>query len=323
MDTVLLDKPTHGSIEWLLLRHRDETDRCVFGASEAPALMSASPYSSRADLWLAKSRPVTIGEMTPAFYRGQLLEPVLVAEASRRLRVDLATPDVMYRRDRLVATLDAVDRHEAPRLIVEAKTTARYRVADPDDLPPEWLWQAWAQHAVCPDANIVFCVLDRDQQINLIDAPPNPRAVEQLLVEARRFGEAIDAGGEPDDALLAEMDCDHIAAAYKTTRTAVELPAEAAGWLDELDFAKAMSAEAKQIERRARDEIARHLRGNEIGHLNGVKVVTWSLVNGRVTVDADALKQDLPDVYAKYARRGEPYRAMRLHNKNKQEEEQQ
>lgn len=321
MSTVLLDKPTHGSIEWLLLRHRDETDRCVFGASEAASLMSASPYSSRADLWLAKSRPPTVGEMTPAFYRGQLLEPVLVAEASRRLQVDLNAPTVMYRRDRLIATLDAADRDEMPSLIVEAKTTARYRVADADDLPREWLWQAWAQQAVCPDAAVVFCVLDRDQQINLVNAPRNPQAIDELLAEAERFGEAVDAGGEPDEALLAEMDCDHIAAAYQVSKTSIELPVDAASWLDELDLAKAMVAEGKQIERHARDEIARHLRGNEIGTLNGVKAVTWSLVNGRVSLDAEALKKDLPDVYAKYARRGEPYRAMRLHHKPTTEEE--
>lgn len=315
MNTVLLDKPTHGSIEWLRLRHRDRDGRCVIGASETPALMSASPYSTRADLWIAKRGEPTVGEMTPAFYRGQLLEPVLVAEAARRLQTDLVTPDKMYLRDRLVATLDGVDNVERPQLIVEAKTTTRYRVADADDLPAEWLWQAWAQQTVCRDASVVFVVLDRDQQVNLVTAPRNEEALDVLAAEAQRFAEAVDAGGEPDAALLAEMDSEHVAAAYRVTKTSIELPADAARWLEELDLAKAMIAEGKQIEKYARDEIARNLRGNEVGTLDGRKVVTWALVNGRLALDVDALKQDLPDVYAKYARRGEPYRTMRLHNK--------
>jgi predicted phage-related endonuclease len=312
MTMKLIDKPPHGSMEWLRIRHRDEFNRCVFGASEIAALMNASPYNSRADLFVAKRGEPKVSENLPHFYRGQLLEPVLIEEAARRLQVALHTPNVMYRRDRLVATLDGVDNAEQPNLIIEAKTTTRYRVQHADDLPNEWLWQAWAQQAVCEKASVVFVVLDRDQNISLVNAPRNDDACAAIEDEVISFGEMVDSGDEPDALLLAEMNSDHIAAAYTAAKTTIELPSDASRLIEELDLAKAMIAEGKQIEKFARDEIARLLRGNEIGTINGVKAVTWSLVNGRTSLDGDALKQDLPDVYTKYLRRGEPFRTMRI-----------
>jgi predicted phage-related endonuclease len=44
-----IPKPKHGSKEWLLTRWRDDLGRCVFGASDIPALMNASPYKTRAN----------------------------------------------------------------------------------------------------------------------------------------------------------------------------------------------------------------------------------------------------------------------------------
>lgn len=320
MNMKLIEKPEHGTMPWLRVRHRDEFGRCVFGASEIPAMMNASPYTSRADLFVAKRGEPKLSENLPQFYRGQLFEPVLIEEASRRLQVDLHTPAVMYGRDRLIATLDGVDNADDPRLIVEAKTTTRYRVNSADDLPMEWLWQAWAQQTVCENASVVFVVLDRDQQISLVTAPRNDEARATIEDEAIQFGELVDSGDEPTDAFLAEMNSDHIAALYVAAKTSIELPTDAVRLLDELDLAKAMINEGKQIEKYARDEIARLLRGNEIGTINGVKAVTWALVNGRVSLDGDALKQDLPDVYAKYLRRGEPFRTMRIAKQKQQAE---
>jgi predicted phage-related endonuclease len=50
-----IPKPKHGSKEWLLTRWRDDQGKCVFGASDIPALMNASPYKTRAELFADKS----------------------------------------------------------------------------------------------------------------------------------------------------------------------------------------------------------------------------------------------------------------------------
>jgi len=312
MITEVIQKPTHGSIDWLELRHRDAHGRCVFGTSELASLMNASPYKNRADLFVSKRTTPKVKPMTSVFYRGHLLEPVLLAEASKRLGVPLDTPNVMFKRDRLIGTLDGADNENNPRLIVEAKTTTRYRVRDVEDLPVEWLWQAWGQQYLCPEASVIFVVFDRDQEISLVTAPRNIEALDAIEHEIEVFGSAVDSGDDPEPQLLEAMDAEQIAASFTVQKTSIELPSEAARWIEELDVAKAMIAQGKQLEKYARDEIARHLCGNEIGTIGGKKAVTWSLVNGRLSLDTEALKTDLPDVYEKYQRRGEPFRTMRI-----------
>ena len=62
-----IPKPKHGSEDWLRLRWRDSNGRCTFGASDAPALMGASPYSTRSDLFYDKSVDPTVEEDKPVF----------------------------------------------------------------------------------------------------------------------------------------------------------------------------------------------------------------------------------------------------------------
>ena len=67
-----IPKPKHGSKEWLLSRWRDDLGRCVFGASDIPALMNASPYKTRAELFADKlNEPVEQAE-SAIFRRGNL-----------------------------------------------------------------------------------------------------------------------------------------------------------------------------------------------------------------------------------------------------------
>ena len=169
----LIPKPKHGSEEWLRLRWRDSDGKCVFGASDAGALMNASPYSNRADLFITKRNEPVPSEETEAFRRGNLLEPILLQEASRRLGIAIHTPETMYSHGRFTVSLDGVDDEQDPSIIVEAKTTTRYGVRSQEDLPMEWLWQGWAQSLVLPNATVMFCVFDRDQRFSLIPLPHN------------------------------------------------------------------------------------------------------------------------------------------------------
>ena len=81
----IIDKPTHGTLDWLDIRHRDDDGRCTLGASEAPALMDSSAFMSQADLWYRKTTSPEISEPSAAMQVGNDLEPALVSVLSRRL----------------------------------------------------------------------------------------------------------------------------------------------------------------------------------------------------------------------------------------------
>lgn len=309
-------KPPHGSQEWLERRWKDTEGKCTFGASDAPLLANQSPYGNRADLLLAKKTFPTIGAEKESFRRGNMLEPLLLEEASRLLKQEIKTPEFMYQRGRFTISLDGVDNAESPDVVVEAKTTAKYRVKDVTDLPSEWLWQAWAQELVT-EAVVFFIVFDADQTFSLVQAPHNPNALEFLANVSERFGQMVDDDGDPDAELLGDMTAEQIGKLWKPEPSAIELPGEAAEWLQLLEQAKSDSAYAKKQEERAKDELARLLLGHEIGLLNGQQVVSWKLTKGRKSLDSKALQQDLPEIYAQYEREGEPFRTMRINRAKK------
>lgn len=305
----VIPKQKHGSKEWLLARWKDENGRCVFGASDIPALMGASPYKTRGELFADKVNEPVVQEENAVFRRGNLLEKPLLEEASRILGTNIFTPDVIYRDGRLSISLDGVDNEQQPSMIVEAKTSTRYSIYDSGDLPDEWLWQGWAQQAVLK-VPVWFVVLDRDQRISVVQLPDNAAAIDALQIEAAVFGGWVD--GDPMDEDINTFSAADIARIWKPTPTSVELPASAVDWALQLEEARAMAKHAADLQTKAMDALGQMLLGNEIGTVNGVQLVTWKQQSGRSSLDTKQLKADHPELVEQYEKQGAPFRVMRV-----------
>jgi hypothetical protein len=293
----------------LLSRWKDDDGRCVFGASDIPALMGASPYKTRGELFADKVNEPVVQEETAVFRRGNLLEKPLLEEASRILGANIFTPDVIYRDGRLSISLDGVDNANQPTVVVEAKTSTRYSVYTSDDLPDEWLWQGWAQQAVL-QVPVWFVVLDRDQRISVVQLPDNPQAIDTIQLETSVFGGWVD--GDPMDEDINNFSAAGIARIWKPTPTSIELPTSAVDWALQLDEARAMAKQAADLETKAKDALAQMMLGNEIGTVDGVQLVTWKQQAGRESLDTKQLRADHPDLLAQYEKQGAPFRVMRV-----------
>ena len=309
----VLQKQKHGSREWLLARCKDEDGRCVFGASDIPALMSASPYKTRGELFADKMNEPIEQTENAVFRRGNILEAPLLKEAANILGANIFTPNVIYRDGRLSVSLDGVDHEQKPTIIVEAKTTTRYSIYDADDLPMEWRWQGWAQQAVL-DVPVWFVVLDRDMRINCVQLPNNAAAIDSLIIEANEFGDWVDAGNAPINELT-NFSADDIANICRVTSTSVELPTGASDWVQQLEESRALAKQAADLEVAAKDALARMMLGNEIGLINGMQVVSWKQQIGKTSLDTVRLKAEHPDLINEYQKQGNPYRVMRTHRK--------
>ena len=309
-----IPKPKHGSKEWLMERWRDDQGCCVFGASDIPALMNASPYKTRGELFADKLNEPEPQAESAIFRRGNLLEKPLLEAAADFLNHDIYTPDCMYRDGRLTVTLDGVDNSIQPEYIVEAKTTTRYSIHDENDLPDEWLWQGWAQQAVLECSNVWFSVLDRDLRISVVPLPKNEVAIDALRLEAQVFGDWIDQGFVPDEELN-NFSADDITRIYKVEPTSVELDVVVVDWLVALEDARLQSKQATELETKAKDAIAQMLKGNEVGLVNGVQVVSWKQQAGKMSFDVTRLKNEHPELVKEYEKQGNPYRVMRTHRK--------
>lgn len=307
----LITKPEHGSLAWLERRWKDDEGKCTFGASEAPILAGVSPYATIADLFIMKKLTPVPSEEKMAFRRGNLFEPVLLEEAGRMLGMPITTPEYMYQNGRFTVSLDGVDKAENPELIVEAKTTARYRVQSSEDLPKEWLWQGWAQQFVT-GAEVKFMVLDSDQSLSLLDLPVNNQAADFLADYSERLGQMIDSNEEPNAELFEQFNSEQVSAIYKPEPTSIELGDEGMHWIFVYQEAKQNAEEAEAMVDLAKDAIARLLREHEVGLVDGVKAVTWKEQAGRKSFDSKAFKEDNPTLYENYSKVGAPFRTMRF-----------
>lgn len=309
----VIPKEKHGSKDWLLARWKDEQGRCVFGASDIPALMGVSPYKSRAALFADKTNEPVEQPSNAVFDRGNDLEPALIARASKQLGTNIITPEVIYRDGRLSISLDGVDNEQSPSVVVEAKTTTRYSIYESSDLPAEWLWQGWAQQAVL-EVPVWFVVLDRDLRISCVELPDNPLAIDTLLTETDVFGRWVDNNTPPLDEIN-NFNADDIARIWRVEPTAVELDATVLDWVAQLEEARALSKQASELEAKAKDAIAQMLLGNEIGLVDGQQIVSWKQQAGKESFDTSRLKQEHPEMVQEYTKQGNPYRVMRTHRK--------
>ena len=309
----VIPKQKHGSKDWLLARWKDEQGRCVFGASDIPALMGVSPYKSRAALFADKTNEPFEQPSNAVFDRGNDLEPALIARASKQLGKNIITPEVIYRDGRLSISLDGVDNEQSPSVVVEAKTTTRYSIYESSDLPAEWLWQGWAQQAVL-EVPVWFVVLDRDLRISCVELPDNPLAIDTLLAETDVFGGWVDNNTPPLDEIN-NFSADDIARIWRVEPTAVELDATVLDWVAQLEEARLLSKQASELETKAKDAIAQMLLGNEIGLVDGQQIVSWKQQAGKESFDAARLKQEHPEMVQEYTKQGNPYRVMRTHRK--------
>jgi predicted phage-related endonuclease len=309
-----IEKPKHGTMDWLQKRHRDDDGLCTLGASDVPALMNSSAFMSQADLWYRKSTAPTISEPTAAMQVGNDLESALVTVMSRHLDLPMITPDIMYRSGRLTVTLDAVDvftsdESIAPKVIGEIKTTRKYSITSLADVPPEYLWQIYAQQYVT-GADAWLTVLDRDLRISTIEIPRNTQAMDTLAEQAERFCASVDAGVQPDG-MIDQMTADQIASLWRTVRRATDLSPDAIEWVRDLEEARALKKQADSIEQAAKDHLARLLLDADEGRINGQTVITWREQAGRESVDIKSLRLDQPDLIAQYTQKSAPVRVMR------------
>jgi len=93
-----IEKPEHGSEEWLRVRWADKQGNRRVSASVAAAIHGTHPYTSSAALageLLMESPPVP-KPSNKDMERGNRMEPMLIDWAGDLENKKLVTPDVMY-----------------------------------------------------------------------------------------------------------------------------------------------------------------------------------------------------------------------------------
>lgn len=156
MKTVHLQQ---GSPEWLA--HR----RTTRNASDAPAMMGASPYVTRAELVRQYATGVQreIDDVTQKrFDRGHEVEPVLRAYAENLIGEDLYPVTGVSDDGYLGASFDGVTLDETIILEAKQQNAEKRRMMQGGQIPPQDYWQIVHQFSVCESAQTCIYVVGDD-----------------------------------------------------------------------------------------------------------------------------------------------------------------
>lgn len=306
-----VNKPTHGSQEWLKIRWKTDDGLARISASVASVVHGENPYTTPADLAieLMADEPPTPKETTPDMERGNRLEPVLIEWWASMNGEDVGTPEVMFCYDvdgvRLIATLDGILEDGTP---VEVKTT---RKRWNGQLPPNWYWQG-VQQAICANSDKIEWIIF-DQELTLHHHVQKVTSDEKgtHIAACRAFLQAIDSGMLPE---IAEVDIKVAAAIHPESNGAtVELPTDiASDLITRLDRVRTLKKQAEAEEARLKGEVGLLLGNAEVGTLAGQVAVTWRSIS-RDSFDMTSFEKAHPALVKQY-RKKQSYRIMKIHN---------
>jgi len=301
-----INKPEHGSQEWLRVRWENKDGKKLISASVAAAVHNEHPYTSSAELaaeLLADNPPAPLPP-TKDMERGNRMEPMLVQWISET-EVPLQTPDIMYGYERgncrLIATLDAIDPEGKP---YEVKSTRKRWTGE---LPDHWYWQG-VQQAMCTGHDQVeWIIFDGDLDMHRYTQVVTSDEKQAHESAVAQFLESIDAGMMPEGAVASyEM----VNKMYpQSTPSRVEIGDEGMDAVMQLIDLKDAIKELEKQENELQAQIGEMLKDCEVGTFNGAEIVSWKTYS-RETVDTKALTEAHPALVAKFKKRSQ-YRTMK------------
>lgn len=297
MKHTTIDKPAHGTSEWLAIRWRNEQGQARISASVAAAVHDQHNYVTGGDLAieLLANTPPEPKAQNQAMERGTRLEPMLREWASSSFGMAIIEPTVMYCYDedgvRLIATLDGMTEDNVP---VEIKTTTRRWDGN---MPSQWYWQG-VQQAICANADTIeWVVFDSSMQLHRHTQRVTSDEKRVHIEKCREFLADIDLGIIP---FGASVKAEHAAYMHpKSDDSTVELDSQAAELISELSSIRKEIAAREKVESELKGRIGLLLGDAASGTFQGRAIVSWKNQT-RSSFDQKRFEQEHPALAAKF-----------------------
>jgi predicted phage-related endonuclease len=292
-----INKPQHGSKEWLEVRWRDHNGLSRIAASSAAAVHGEHEYMTAGDLateLLAEEAPQP-KQANAAMERGNRLEPVLIQWTADLEEVVLNTPDIMYCFEngdaRMIATLDAISADGMP---FEIKTTKKRWDGV---LPRQWYWQG-VQQSICAGTNqIEWRIFDSDLELHQYTQIITSDEQQIHISAVDEFLNLIEQGLVPE---VAKLSYDNVSNLYnKSSEMQTMLPPSAMEVINELEKTKEAKKKLEEVENALKAELGLMMKNSEEGILNGDIVVTWK-TQTRNVFDSTRFDKEHPALSKKY-----------------------
>ncbi len=278
-------------VQWLAARHP------YFNASDAGALYGEHPFTSLADVAIAKLKPEPDDSPpTKAMDRGNRAEPMLLKWWEDEYGQAVETPDVLYVEGRMMATLDGVPVGDTD-IWIEAKTTRQRWEYPPDHV----VRQVIAQGAASGFKQCHVVWLDADWEFKTAIIEPTDAQIADVLARAAAFMDFIDLKMMPEGI---ELSAENVTALYPEPEPGKYADLDDDGLQDVVRWEQARQARiaAEKYETAAKDAVAARLLDAEAARYDGRAILSWKANKPTERVDWKALAAAHPELVAEFTR---------------------
>lgn len=286
------------------------------GGSDASTIAGLNRWKSPYQLWLEKTRQVEPEDISDNeyVYWGTVLEQ-LVADRFCELTGKKVRKCGMMQsltHEFMLANVDRLVVGENAGL--ECKTANGFKAKEweGDNVPDSYYLQCQHYMAVTGCEKWYIACLIGGNHFVWKEIPRNEEDITALIEAEWAFWEDnVKVGLMPD--VDGSKSCSQaLAERFPGGVTdSITLPKEAGELLAEIDALNEAADRIKEQIESKKNGIKLMLGDHEIAYA-GERKVTWKTQAGRVTVDSKKLKAEMPDVYEKYSKQGNPIRVFKI-----------
>lgn len=296
--------------EWLELRKNG------IGGSDAAAVLGLHPFASPVSVWADKTGRSPETPDNEAMWLGRILEEPVAKRIAEENSIKIRRRNAMLQHPKYPWMIADIDYEMVgEKAGVEIKTTNAFTKIDfeNDEIPPYYYVQCMHYMAVTGYAYwylFVYVVGRKPYKFIILR---NESEIEALIQTEKHFWEhnvQKDIMPEPDGSEAS-------ASIIKTLYPEPKEPVNLIGFDDHCKKYLDLDAQIKGLKQeqdKVKQELQVALVGAELADCIDY-TIKWTVRKGRTTLDTKALEADMPDIYKRYARIGEPSRAFSIKKK--------
>lgn len=287
-----------------------EERRKGVGGSDIAAIMGLSPWKTAYRVYQEKRKEIAEWQGDATTDWGQRLEPAIRQWYSDQTGRCVRLPEKIIFNTRypfMLASLDGFTDDPRGVEIKTARSGKGWGEPGSNEIPDYYMLQV--QHYMVVTG---FPVFDVPVSIGgsspeLYEVPFDPELGEMIIEAAAAFWQRVVDGNPPEPISYSDAVQRY---GLSTTTGAVLAPAKAIDWIGALKAVRSKKDELEAAEEEIKGNLIITLgdKGDTLVDADGSPLITYKLGKGRTTFDAKALERDMPEIYQKYLKTGEPCR---------------
>lgn len=286
------------------------------GGSDAAIIAGLNRWKSPFKLWQEKTGQVEPEDLSDNeyVYWGTVLEQAVADRFTELTGLKVKKCGTLQSLDYpfMIANVDRLVVGENAGL--ECKTANGFKAKEweGDNVPDGYYLQCQHYMAVTNCEKWYIACLIGGNHFVWKEIPRNEEDITALIAAEKAFWEDNVKGGIMPDVDGSKSCSQALAERFPGGVTdSITLPKEADELLAEIDELNEAADRIKDQIESKKNSVKLMLGDHEIAYA-GERKVTWKTQAGRVTVDSKKLKSEMPDVYEKYSKQGNPIRVFKI-----------